>query len=82
MEGFAEYLVSVSRDEETGQVVAEIPTLQIADYGLDSEEALARLRDMTVFHLEALAEEGIAVPVEGPDAEGLFIQVRLPAHAA
>ncbi len=53
-----EYRVVVRRDEETRSVVAEIPTLHLADYGADVPEALDRLQAMLAFHLDSLAEEG------------------------
>jgi predicted RNase H-like HicB family nuclease len=54
--------VVVSKDPETGSVVAEIPTLQIADFGADVPEALDRLQAMLAFHLECLQEEGEPAP--------------------
>ena len=79
---FCEYRVVLSRDEETAQVVAEVPTLGISDYGLDSEEALDRMREMLSFHLESLEAEGKDIPSESPGEEGLYLRVRRPAHAA
>lgn len=61
---FLQYHVSVSRDAETGQVVAEIPTLQIADYGKDLPESLNHLEEMLRFHLECLQVEGNPIPEE------------------
>ena len=84
MTDFAEYRITVWRDGETGQVVAEVPALEIGDYGLDSEEALARLQQMAAFHLECLAAEGRQIPVEAANGEGLYMRVgsRLTASAA
>lgn len=61
---FLQYHVSVSRDAETGQVIAEIPTLQIADYGKDLPESLNHLEEMLRFHLECLQVEGKPIPEE------------------
>lgn len=61
---FLQYHVSVSRDAETGQVIAEIPTLQIADYGKDLPESLNHLEEMLRFHLECLQVEGNPIPEE------------------
>lgn len=61
---FLQYHVSVSRDAETGQVVAEIPALQIADYGKDLPESLNHLEEMLRFHLECLQVEGNPIPEE------------------
>jgi predicted RNase H-like HicB family nuclease len=72
----------VSKDRETGSVVAEIPALQIADSGADVPEALNRLQAMLTFHLDCLLEEGKPIPSEGSEDEGLYMRVRLPAHAA
>ena len=77
-----QYRVLVAKDPETGSVVAEIPALQIADFGVDVPEALDRLRAMLTFHLECLQEEGKALPFEGEEQEGLYLRVKLPAHAA
>ena len=78
---FRQFQVTVQRDSETGQVVAEVPGLDIADYGIDSQEALDRLREMLTFHLESLVTEGKPVPLEGPQTEGLYLRVRLPVGA-
>lgn len=56
--------MSVSRDAETGQVVAEIPALQIADYGKDLPESLNHLEEMFCFHLECLQVEGKPISEE------------------
>ena len=79
---FLEYRLTLSRDSETGQVVALIPTLDIGDYGADSEEALRRLQEMASFHLECLIAEGKEVPDEAHHGEGLYLRVRLPVRAA
>lgn len=76
------YRVLVTKDPQTGQVVAEIPTLQIADFGADVPEALDQLRAMLTFHLECLREEGKPIPAEEGEDEGLYIRVKLPPHAA
>jgi predicted RNase H-like HicB family nuclease len=62
------YRVLVTKDQETGSVVAEIPVLQIADFGTDVPEALDRLQAMLTFHLECLQEEGKPIPT-GEDPE-------------
>ena len=78
---FHQFQVIVQRDHKTGQVVAEVPALDIADFGIDSQEALDRLREMLTFHLECLVSEGKPVPLEEPQAEGLYLRVRLPVGA-
>jgi predicted RNase H-like HicB family nuclease len=62
------YRFLVTKDQETGSVVAEIPVLQIADFGADVPEALDRLKAMVEFHLECLLEEGKPIPT-GEDPE-------------
>ncbi|MBI3077828.1 MAG: type II toxin-antitoxin system HicB family antitoxin [Deltaproteobacteria bacterium] len=79
---FVQYRVCITRDAETGQIVAEIPVLGIADYGNDLPEALTRLEEMVRFHLECLQEEGKAIPEEQVAEEGFYVHVKLPAHAA
>lgn len=76
-----EYRVLVSKDPETGSVVAEIPALHLADSGADVPEALERLKAMLTFHLECLLEEGKPIPSEESEHEGFYLRVRLPAHA-
>ena len=61
---YLEYKIQVFKDSETGLIVAEAPTLGIADDGRDEREALSNLQKMVVFHLECLIEEGQAIPVE------------------
>lgn len=79
---FIEFRVFVNRDTETGQVVAEIPALGIADYGKDLPEALTHLEEMLRFHLECLREEGKPIPEERHSEEGFYLRVKTPAHAA
>ena len=79
---FVEFRVIVKRDAETGQVVVEIPSLGIADYGKDLPEALTHLEEMLRFHLECLQEEGKPVPEERHTEEGFYLRVKPPAHAA
>ena len=78
---FYEYLVRLIRDKETNQVVAEVPALRIADYGIDSQKALQRLKRMVAFHLGCLVAEGKPVPKEPSTGEGLYIRVKRPAGA-
>ena len=84
MSAFAavEYRVVVRKDPETGSVVAENPTLQLADYGADVPEALERLQAMLTFHLDCLRQEGKPLPADRQGQEGFFLRVNLPAHAA
>lgn len=77
-----EYHVVVTKDPETGSVVAEIPALQIADFGVDVPEALERLQAMVVFHLDCLRQEGKPIPSQEAEEEGLYLRVKLPPHAA
>jgi predicted RNase H-like HicB family nuclease len=79
---FLDYHVFVSRDTETGHVVAEIPALQITDYGIDLPEALSRLEEMLRFHLECLQAEGKPIPEERCIEEGFYLRMKLPADAA
>jgi len=77
-----EYRVVVRKDLETGSVVAEIPALQLADFGADVPEALDRLQAMLTFHLDCLREEGKPLPPDREGQEGFFLRVNLPADAA
>lgn len=77
------YHVAFTRDPETASVVAEIPALQIADFGADVPEALERLQAMATFHLGCLVQEGKPIPTEEREEEaGLYLRVKLPPHAA
>ena len=76
------YRIILSHDPETGQCIAEVPTLDIADYGADSAEALSSVQEMISFHLECLALDGEEIPREESMEEGLYIQVRVPVVAA
>ena len=80
-ESFYEFWVHLLKDEETGQIVAEVPTLDIADYGPDSQEALQGLKEMVVFHLECLLAEGKPIPEENVAEEGIYLKVRRPVGA-
>lgn len=59
-----QYRVRVTKDPETGSVVAEVPALGIADQGADVPEALANIKAMVAFHLECLREEGKPIPTD------------------
>ena len=76
------YRVFLSYDSETGQTIAEVPALDIADCGADASEALSSVQEMIAFHLECLMLEGKPVPSEESHEEGLYVQVRLPIGAA
>lgn len=59
-----QYRVVVTKDPETGSVVAAVPALGIADQGADVPEALANIKAMVAFHVECLQEEGEPIPGE------------------
>ena len=79
---YLEYKVEVSKDKESGLVVAEVPALGIADDGVDHSEAIGNIQQMVAFHLECLAEEGASIPLETRRGEGLYLRVKRPARAA
>jgi hypothetical protein len=81
-QAFCQYRVRLLKDKATGQVVAEVPTLGIADYGLDSQQALTLLQRMVSFHLECLVAEGQHIPREKRSGKGLYLQVPYPLNAA
>ena len=56
------YRVVLSYDDESGDAIAVIPSLNLADQGKDSHEALKNIQDMLSFHLECLALEGAEIP--------------------
>lgn len=76
------YHVVFTRDPETASVVAEVPALQIADFGADVPEALERLQAMAIFHLDCLVQEGKPIPTEEREEAGFYLRVKLPPHAA
>jgi len=77
-----DYHVVFTRDPETASVVAEIPTLQLADFGADLPEALERLQAMASFHLNCLAQEGKPIPIEDTKGAGFYLHVTRSSHAA
>ena len=77
-----QYQVAFTRDPETASVVAKIPALQIADFGVDVPEALDRLQAMATFHLDCLIQEGKPVPTEEREEAGFYLRVKLPPPAA
>jgi predicted RNase H-like HicB family nuclease len=77
-----DYHVVFTRDTDTARVVAEIPTLQLADFGADLPEALERLQEMASFHLDCLIQEGKPVPIETTEEAGFYLRVTLPPYAA
>ena len=79
---FREFHVRLSKDHETGQVVAEAPSLGIADYGSDHRKSLGRLRTMVSFHLECLVNEGKPIPKEKRQGESVYLRVKIPVRAS
>ncbi len=71
-----QYQVVFTRDSETASVVAEIPTLQIADFGADMPETLERLQAMVAFHLDCLRQEGKPIPTEKGEEAGFYLRVK------
>jgi len=59
---FLDYHVAITRDEQTGQVVATIPALGIADYGPDLSGALTSLDEMLKFIWSVFARKVRAFP--------------------
>ena len=80
--GYCEYHVRLAKDQKTGQIVAEIPTLEISDYGPDTQMALKRLEKMVAFHLECLLEEGKPIPEEKKTKQGIYLKVKRPVGAS
>ena len=76
------YHVVFTRDPETTTVVAEIPALQLADFGADVPEALERLQAMASFHLDCLVQEGKPIPIEEWEEAGFYLRVTPPPSAA
>ena len=77
-----DYHVAFTRDPETAAVVAEIPALQIADFGVDVPEALEHLQAMATFHLDCLVQEGKPIPTDEREEAGFYLRVKLPPRAA
>ena len=77
-----QYQVAFTRDPETASVVAEIPALHIADFGVDVPEALERLQAMATFHLDCLVQEGKSIPTDEREEAGFYLRIKLPPHAA
>lgn len=77
-----DYRVALTRDPETAAVVAEIPALQIADFGVDVPDALDRLQAMATFHLDCLVQEGKPIPTDEREEAGFYLRIKLPSRAA
>lgn len=75
-----QYRVRVTKDPETGSMVAEVPALGIADQGADVPEALANIKAMVAFHVECLQEEGEPIPPSEEGEGGSYLHVMLPNH--
>ncbi len=76
------YHVAFTRDADTDRIVAEVPTLDLADFGADVPEALDRLQAIVSFHLDCLVQEGKPIPVERREDAGFYLRVQPPPHAA
>ena len=77
-----DFSVRLYRDRETGQTIAEVLALEVAEYGADTRAAFSRLKAMVSFHVECLVSEGKPVPRERGVKEGLYLRIKPPAHAA
>ncbi len=77
-----QYQVVFTRDLETASVVAEVPALQLADFGVDVPEALDRVQAMVTFHLGCLVQEGKRVPTDRAEEARFYLRVPLPPDAA
>ena len=64
---FLDYRVSVTRDSDTGQLVAQIPSLGIADYGKDSRQKGGHARYIK-------ANRGVTVPIHPGDVPATVIR--------
>ncbi len=69
-----EYEIKYSFDTETGQIVAEIPELSLADFGKSFEEAEKNIIAALKTYLEYLRDTGKPVP-EGSRKEGTLLKV-------
>jgi len=69
-----EYEVRYSFDAETGQIIAEIPELSLADSGHTFDEAEKNIMDALKTYLEYLIESGSAIP-EPSQKEGTLLKV-------
>ena len=76
------YHVVFTRDPETTAAIAQIPALQLADFGADVPEAPERLQAMASFHLDCLAQEGKPIPIEEREEAGFYLRMMPPSHAA
>ena len=72
---------AADRDKATNQVVADIPTLSIANYGPGNQKALQRLKRMIAFHQGCLVAEGKPVPKEHRSGKGIYIRAKRPTGA-
>ena len=76
------YHVVFTHDAETATVVAELPTLHLAEFGADVPEALERLQAMASFHLDCLVEEGKPIPTDDTHEAGFYLHIARAPHAA
>lgn len=72
-----QYQVVLTHDPVVATVVAEIPALQISDFGVDGPEALDRLQAMAIFHLDCLVQEGKPVPPGEKEDAGFYLRLKL-----
>ena len=69
-----EYEIKYSFDTETGQIVAEIPELSLADSGRSFEEAEENIIAAIKTYLEYLRDIGKPIP-KGSKKEGTLLKV-------
>jgi predicted RNase H-like HicB family nuclease len=69
------FTIIYERDEETGQVCASVPALDLGSYGPTLNDARKRIREALALHLEGMLEEDIPIPPDILKSEQLTIDV-------
>ena len=72
---FLTYTVVYERDEESGDIVATFPAIDLATQGRTLEEARAMAHEALQLHLEGMMEDGDPLPPDVIDLERISVEV-------
>jgi len=84
-QSIANYTVIIDKEQRTGTdavcYTVYVPVLGIATEGDTIEQAQETVKELIEFHLDSLAQEGEAIPLETTETLVTRSQVKLPANS-
>jgi len=75
------YTLVYERDEDSGDIVATFPALDLATQGATLEEARQMAQEALELHLEGMIEDGDPLPADVIEIETLTVEIPEPKAA-